>query len=313
MSAFGAPDERAFQDWLHADASHREAWARTERMWARLGTAVRTPAVLQAARTAPISQTARPHSRFSRRTSFAMTTLAACLLLAFAGWHLFAGTLFPRTYQTSVGEIRSFTLADGSVVTLDTDSRMRIRYGETRRDVELTQGTAFFDVRPDKSRPLVVSAALGRVTVLGTQFEVHSGSKELRVVLVEGSVRLDLPGAEASEMDGTRMKPGQMATRTPDLSRWETSPADVEAATAWQRGLLVMRDQPLDWALTEVNRYSTTKLRIGEPSLRGLTVSGVFRAGDIESFERALEQTLPVRVDARGHEHVFMPAVGLAE
>lgn len=307
-SAFGPRDECVFQDWLLADAAHREAWARTERMWDRLGAAVRT--------SAPISPAGRLYPRSSARVSVAAVALAACILVAIAGWHLFAGTLFPRTYQTSVGETRSFTLVDGSVVTLDTDSRMRVRYGESRREVELTAGVAFFDVSPDKSRPFVVSAALGRVTVLGTRFEVRSAPDRLRVVLVEGSVRLDAPdGPDGEEQaaGGMSLRSGQMATRTADQSHWATSAADIEAALAWQRGLLVMRDRPLEQALSEVNRYSTTQLRIGEPALRRLRVSGVFRAGDVESFEQALEQTLRVQVDARGSEHVFMSAARTAE
>src|SRR3546814_154335 len=93
-----------------------------------------------------------------------------------------------KVYVTSPDERAKVTLADGSVVTLDSDTRMLARIGGERRDITLLAGRALFDVAKDPQRPFVVKAGDRTITALGTLFDVDVSPTELRVTLAEGVV-----------------------------------------------------------------------------------------------------------------------------
>ena len=78
---------------------------------------------------------------------------------------------------------------------------------------------------------------------------------------------------------------------------------DSYMATSWSRGRLVFRGTPLGEAIEEVNRYSTRKVRLADPSLASLPVGGNFIAGDSELILSAFAAALPLRsVDGGGGE-----------
>lgn len=314
------PEQReAFTHWLQVDPAHRQAYLGVERLWERLGEAVQLPAV-QAMPEAMVASEAMPLSAlvFRPRTSGKRTRwparmawvggLAACVLAVVGLLQLRVGTRLPESQilQSGVGESRSTTLADGSVVTLDTDSRIAVAFDRKHRWVTLEGGAAFFDVAPDATRPFVVITPMGRATVLGTQFQVRHVGEDVQVVLVKGALRLDDPGEQADIPlgAGVLLRPGQQATRSPRTA-WQVAIADLNS-TAWREGRLVFHDTPLPQAVDEVNRYTRHKLRVGDPALSRLTVSGVFRIGDPDSFVLVLENTLPVRGQTEEDQRVLL-------
>lgn len=306
---------QAFQTWLQADPVHRQAYGRVERLWERLGDAVQLPqvkALPEAASLPPavplsalVFKPRVPHGQRRWPVRAAWTAgLAACLAAAVGLVHLGSRTPPPQIFQSATGESRSMTLADGSVVTLDTDSRIEVAFEGRRRAVTLRQGAAFFDVTPDAARPFVVVTPVGTATVLGTQFQVRSVGDNVQVLLVKGALRLDDSENEDARDSGVILSPGQQATRS-SHSTWQVAAADL-SSTAWREGRLVFRDTSLQQAVDEVNRYTHQKLRIGDPALAQMTVSGVFRIGDPYSFVLVLENTLPVRDQPAGDERVLL-------
>src|SRR5690606_5459811 len=120
--------------------------------------------------------------------------IAACLFLVLAGlqtersMEVAALLKGDKVYVTSPDERARVTLADGSMVTLDSDTRMLARIGSGRRDITLLAGRALFDVAKDPHRPFVVEAGGRTITALGTMFDVDVSPTELRVTLAEGVV-----------------------------------------------------------------------------------------------------------------------------
>lgn len=304
------PPERLieFKQWLQAEAMHRQAYLEVERLWEQLGDVVLRPGVRvlpEAAPPAPpleaqlavLEFRARPpaHSQPWRHWGVA---LAACLALIVFGMYAWRLPQSPQAvFQTAIGESRSITLDDGSMVTLDTDSRIAVALDARKRTIILQRGAAFFDVTPDATRPFTVRTPYGSVTVLGTQFQVRQDAVGAQVVLVKGSVQLDAPEAGAEAL---LLRPGQQARRDAG-GGWQVASADPDSI-AWRQGRLVFRVTPLSQAVAEVNRYTAHKVGIGDPSLQTLTVSGVFRTGDPDSFVLVLENSLPVRVQVEDGE-----------
>lgn len=288
-------ERRVFERWLSAAEPHRVAYQRAERLWGLLGEAVQSPEVRA------LSEAVLPpfRDRKARPAWISWAAVAAAFLALGVGYQVYR-SFRPHVaehFRTGVGETRSVGLADGSAVTLDTDSHLAVRYSRRERRLELARGAAFLDVRPDAGRPFTVTTELGRATVLGTRFQVRVGRDRLAVLLVDGSLRLDQPAHNRlPETASVILRRREQATLTRGERAWQTSEADVEALTAWRQRRLIFRDTPLPEAVAEVNRYHPAQLHIGEASLESLTVNGVFHTDDLDSFVLALEHTLPVRV-----------------
>ncbi|KRB94885.1 hypothetical protein ASE22_02890 [Sphingomonas sp. Root720] len=188
-----------------------------------------------------------------------------------------------QTYRTGIGERKTITLADGSVVTLDTSSTLNVLHWATERRVSLVGGEAFFRVAKDAARPFIVQTASGNVRALGTAFSVRTIDRGFRVALTEGKVRVAIPAEESQEM----LTPGQMLTYDGAVIRRNLDGA--EKATRWLSGELVFQNVAIADAIAEMNRYSTRKLLwAGDTTAGQRKLSGVFKTGDVHTFVRAL-------------------------
>lgn len=232
--------------------------------------------------------------RHRRHFAFAA---AATLVLAVS---LFAwnASLNRTDYATPVGGLASVPISDGSKITLNTDSRIRIAMTKTERRVDLQRGEAFFDVAHDPTRPFVVHAKGKTVTAVGTKFSVREDSDgEVRVVVAEGRVLIEDAAAHAPS---TRLAAGNIARtgRTGVLVQ-EKPLREVEEDLSWRTGYVVFHATPLANAVAEFNRYNAQKIAIEDPSIAGIEVGGNFRATNVEAFIRLLQDGFPVKVDQR--------------
>ncbi|MGE8591621.1 MAG: FecR family protein, partial [Alcaligenes sp.] len=186
-------DRQAFAAWCSADPAHEREYQKLTAQWNAVLSLpeARLRGLMQATNA---TQAAPPPPAMSRRR-FGLRMVAACALPVAAGL-LAAPYLFDRdekrlNYATRKGERRQVTLPDGSILHLNGDTRLAARFGADERQVELTQGEAFFEVRHDASRPFVVMGGVGQVTVTGTRFNVRRDSESLQVSVESGSVRLE--------------------------------------------------------------------------------------------------------------------------
>ena len=176
------------------------------------------------------------------------------------------------------------TLADGTRVRLDTDTELRVRLRDHERDVRLVHGQAFFDVAHDKARPFIVQADDAKVRALGTRFDVRLKGEEAHVTLVEGAV--EVTHDQAGQVRKWRLAPGQALVAGAPAA--QPRAVDVASATSWTEGQLVFHATALSDAVTEVNRYSRTKVVLDDPALAGATVNGKFDTGDTQAFVAAV-------------------------
>ncbi|ULQ47269.1 FecR family protein [Flagellatimonas centrodinii] len=282
-----SPMERvAFRHWKD-DPRHARAFAEVEALWGRVGETRDMPQI-RALMQQTLGATQAPPRRWRAPLALAASLAVAALAL---------GTLWlwqnpPGTYRTALGEQRVLALADGSTVTLNTDTRLRVDYSEQRRTLHLLQGEALFDVAHDADRPFLVQAGSGSVTALGTRFTVRREAAEVQVTLLEGRVVVDRPEV-AQQIE---VAPGEQLRFTAEVPEVRRQVVDEEAVMSWTRGRLLFRATPLAEAVREVNRYAETQIRIVDPSLSALTVSGTFVTGDAENLAAALRAEMSVQV-----------------
>lgn len=210
------------------------------------------------------------------------------------------------TLATRIGEIRKVQLADGSSVTLDTDTQVRVGFTGKARQITLVQGQAHFDVAHDRARPFTVSFGKGMVTAIGTSFDVTSFANTKMVTLLGGRVMVEGAAMPAGDADRMVLRPGQQVTLAPDGRLTPPRAIDLASVSSWQKGNIDLADLKLSEALEQVNRYSTTKIVVQEPSLAGRRVSGVFRAGDVTAVTAALCAYFDLKVVRRTPDAIIL-------
>jgi transmembrane sensor len=221
-------------------------------------------------------------------------------------------------YSVGIGEMRRVVLSDGSAVTLNTGTKVRVRVTETSRQVTVLQGEALFDVEKDAGSPFKVIAGDAVVRATGTQFSVrvHEPStfwdpfRKVRVdVLVsEGTVAIDRP-----DTGGKRYDAGTLATVSGDVvSETKLAFAEVSPRLEWTAGRIRLTGQPLSSVVEEFNRYNEQKLVVDDPSIATLKCGGVFSATDVDAFVKSLKPLgVGSKVDssAFGRETIYLFAI----
>lgn len=285
-------EERGFRAWLDESPAHQDAWLRLERIWALTGAVAEDPQI--AAARVEDAKTYR-----GRRGWWQITGIAAAMLLALAStWAVrdsgmvgdFGGARVAdaQIFRTGLGQRTTLTLDDGSVVTLDTDSEVRVLAMGATRSLALERGRAFFRVAKDPSRPFEVKAGDKTVHALGTAFGVRLDGEQVTVTLVEGRVRVEEPRAFFKPGHSAEMTAGaELVASTND--NWTIDRVDAVRETSWLDGRLTFMRDPLADAVDEMNRYSEQKLVFTAGRVPDERIVGVFRAGDVDSFAQAME------------------------
>jgi transmembrane sensor len=225
--------------------------------------------------------------------------IAVGIALAAIGVGLwYVATLRGSDYQTVVGSVQAVPLKDGSDITLNTNSEVRVAVTDTERRVDLTRGEAFFHIAKDPKRPFVVRAGSSRVIAVGTQFSVRRDGDEVSVVVVEGRVRVERADVSATLVPPTFLAAGGVARSDGAgvLVQAKSLP-EAEQMLSWRRGYLVFHETPLKVAIAEFNRYSTHQIMIDDPEVGELKIGGNFRTSNADAFIRLLESGLPIRAE----------------
>jgi transmembrane sensor len=308
-------DAIAFEEWLAQSVAHRAAYYRLNSAWTEAGRV----SVLGKGSAESGRVELRRRAR-TRRSVMGFATAASVLMLVVAALFLFQDQILHRNrFTTVIGGLQSVPLADGSRVTLNTDSQLHISLGERVRVIDLDRGEAFFEVAHDPSRPFIVEVGNRRVIAIGTQFSVRREGDAVRVIVSEGTVRLetaDVPlltgekpalptSGEASAkavLEGARVLSAGTVARVSDkdVVIQKHPLAEIEQSLTWRSGVLTFRNTPLMDAVAELNRYNSRQIVIEDPAIAALEVGGVFRATNLDTFVHLLEQGFPVSANAKG-------------
>ncbi|SEM12601.1 FecR family protein [Pseudoxanthomonas sp. GM95] len=335
--AWDAAAQAELDQWLAQDIAHRVAFLRLEAAWEESGRLkalgagmahdgvpprgawnASPPTSVAAESSLPINPPApalatlvfAPRTHARRRRWPVLAASAALLLIAVAtggalGWRHYA-VQERASYASAVGDLRAVALSDGSHATLSSNSRIDIALSRAQRHIDLEQGEAFFEVAKDAGRPFVVGAGARRAVAVGTRFSVRRDGATTRVVVTEGTVRLESDAADGRAQPTTLLPAGSIAIAGPDgvLVR-SVSLADAERILDWRSGLLSFEHATLGEAVAEFNRYNTRKLVVADGRAAALQVAGTFQWSNTEGFVRLLERGFPVRVEQRADQVVL--------
>lgn len=306
--------ERECLAWQARSAAHREAFECCTETWLDVPRVTLAHAYASAASANAAQAAARSPWRLGVvRLAFGLAVVGmmaggAALLQQ---WH------GKDSHGTGVGEQQLLVLDDGTRMSLNTDTRVRVDLGATQRTVRLDGGEALFEVARDASRPFVVRAAGSEVVAVGTVFAVRFTAGDggraddpLAVTLIEGQVTVrpaqDGAAAGVAPARPIVMQPGErvrLATAAGSAARKATPQVDrpsIEQVVAWKRNEAVFNGAPLADAVAEMNRYSRTPIvLVGDAALGQRRVSGLYRTGDNAGFAHAVAALHGLRVHQR--------------
>ncbi len=248
-----------------------------------------------------------PGIRTTRRGRRLLIAASIGIAAVAAGWiALFSGV---RTLETERAERREVVLNDGSVVTLDPETQLRVELGRQQRSVALLQGRALFHVAADPTRPFIVRAGDAQVRVIGTTFGVEQEDRGTIVTVSEGKVAVvptsQLPTTAAQSPAGLLTANQQITVRKSGGAS-PVREVDSSRALAWSQGRLIFDSTPLSEVAAQFNRYNRVHLKINSPELAQRTVSGVFRASDPQTLVNFISAGAHVVVTRKGDEEVVI-------
>lgn len=297
-------DRKHFRAWLDADEKHRRVYEEIRALWSSAEAPGSDVAREEAAALAKHLESVRS-MREQKRFGKASGIVAICLFFLLAGswiW-LEKPTLLQdmrADYVSPRGERRSISLEDGSAVLLDADSAMNVDITGAARRVRLLRGTAFFTVEPSDV-PFLVEAASGESRVLGTEFDVAMGDRDVSVTLASGSL---LVRVEAQSRQIV-LQPGE------EVAYDEAGPGparkvDLTERMAWHEGRYVFTNARLADVLHRIERYRGGRILVLGSALADRRVSGSFSVNDADAALASVQSSVGFRMNRIGGRVVIV-------
>jgi transmembrane sensor len=324
-------DRAAFRAWVAQDPAHRAAIDELQALWSDLdtlsGVAMHEPEALPIELTSEIDRCGLeaegagsaliPPSRAERpwlgwlAAAVILAAVIALWLVVHGGVALEPGQPAAMEYVTEVGQRQEVMLADGSVVWLNTDTRMLVAMTQSQRSAHLVFGEAYFSVASDPLRPFVVTAGEDSITALGTAFNVYHRKRTTRVTVLEGAVEVSRPARDtvATSSSKQRVHVAQAASLDPVAPRPEVidlQPMGAVNAAAWRRGKLFFDAVTLAEMVDTIDAYIPGRIYIADESIEGFVGGGVVHIDDVSSILRALELSWPVTVRRESSELIVL-------
>jgi len=283
-----ADDRAACAGWRTADSRHEAAWQHISTATARVSGIPRQHAPASIAALTAADKDKRPGRR---RFLAQLGILCAIGIAARQGWR---HSDWSADQRTAIGEQRDITLADGSLLRLDTNTAIDIEFSASTRLIRLRHGRIMIATAPAPSLaatrpPFLVETGEGRVEALGTQFVVQQEGDSTLVTVLQARVAIH---ARLGTVTPPVLAAGEMArfNRQGILMQEAARPGN----SAWTKGILVADDMPLAEFVAELARYRSTPLECA-PAVCQWRISGTYPLTDTDQALAAISRILPVR------------------
>lgn len=315
------PEEKAeLQAWLSNDSANQALLEKMARLWDKMDSLSRLSAL--------VPQPAAPVEPDSNHRSY--IALAASMVLALSVllfWNASFDSGNPSQtvqrpvesfYETVIGEQQVHVLEDGTQITLNTGSRVGVRYTGDARLLHLESGEVHVQVAKDPQRPLGVLAGGRIIQAVGTAFNVEiKPDREIELVVTEGTVRVGeqpestkvttrnvkivLPSSATVITAGQELVMGGESEVVKPLSE-----AEIEVKLSWRKGNLIFRGEPLAEVVQEVERYTGVEFVFVDENLKAVHVSGFFKAGDVEGMLAVLKENFDIEFQQESENRVLL-------
>jgi len=291
----GASEWEIFTLWLEENSLHVDAYNRVELVLtdiyaAQPRTATKNNVVL-------LSPRPRPSKLHMRVAGIAALMIAALTL--FMATNIFQTQPVYTQYATNIGGHEDIILKDGTKISLNTNTQIRVAMSRKTRTVTIKRGEAYFEIAPDNKRPFMVLAQGTTITDIGTAFSVYGSDQALTVSVVDGIVDM------STDAQVVRLKQGQQAVQIRGDSNIAVNVIDIENISTWRDGVLVFEDAALSSIVPELNRYFNTPITLSGDQVANLTFSGVLNINDQDTLLGSMKALMPIKTETQNGQIIL--------
>lgn len=283
-------DQNNWQNWLAAQAEHRQAWQYVERISGRF-----EPIQNSSNRQAAVQSYCLANQRLGRRRQL-LLGLGALAGGGLGGWLTWQHTSLSNTvlawsaeHRTAQGEVRKLVLPDGSTAWLSSETALNHDFRSDQRLLSLVAGEILIETAADANRPFLVNTRQGQLRALGTRFTVRLEGQETLLAVYQGAVQIDTVSSQTSRI----VHAGQQ-TRLSRSHIADTAAVAPERQN-WVKGIIVTDNTPLLDVVRELQRYRGGYFSVSPEAAR-LPVIGSYPATDPDRALTMLEGVLPIRI-----------------
>lgn len=309
-------ESAALRDWVNQSHSHANSLYRMAHLWDKMDDLSRLGDLFE------------PPKSQQRKIVRAPYAIAASFILALIGLGLGYSNLAifsddstapmhaNSMYETAVGEQSVVTLSDSSILTLNTNTQVDVKYTASARILTLIRGELHIKVAHNKARPLSVIAQDKVVQAVGTAFNVQiMDTNEIELIVTDGKVVVaeDITDTTIAERSLPSLKKNRAVSKgqkliigSPLSNVAELNETEITANLSWQQGNIIFTGETLETALREISRYTSTEFEITDPTLKNIRIAGLFKAGDIDGLTLALKQNFNIDSQRVGAQRVIL-------
>ena len=299
-------DKKEFETWLKSSKQNEDEFARLQTFWNDLGGAYSVPEAdvekaWEKVRKLTIDEEEeieKPNRRIN--PWFLLRVASVVILIVSIGVMIYSR--YERTY-ISTDKITEITLSDGSVVFLNTDSKLKIdrNFKKKYRKVFL-EGEAFFNVTKDAEHPFKVFSGNTITEVLGTSFNVRCQGQEVRVTLLTGEVAF-YNGEDIEHK--MFLYPGQHGVYNGATSLFQKDSLSGMNDIAWKTKRLEFNQTPMSELCSELSTYYRKKIVFeGTKNYQG-SFTGVINNISLDETIDIIELTMGMKANHYEDSIVF--------
>lgn len=309
-------EEQELSGWLAHNAENRRTLLQLASLWDKMDSLSLLTELF-------------PEPQKPERRKLVYPAIAASVaMLAIAGWLVTqyspgllqtpaaqrrASANVSSVYETAIGERSTVRLSDRSVLTLNTNSLVKVSYNDSARLLRLERGEMSIEVAHDPARPLTVLAGPRTVRAVGTAFNVQIiDDQQVELIVTEGTVIVGSASSEAPHVNGppprTVTKGEKILLGLDRETVAKVSDSVLSAELSWRQGNLVFRGETLAVAIAEVSRYTPVRFEIADESLKELRIGGLFKAGDVDGLLATLKENFNIDSERPEAERVVLKA-----
>jgi transmembrane sensor len=318
-----ASDSQAFKEWVQQSDLHRQAFKKVATVWGKMdvlhGLADMFP--IESVHIVAVE----PEEKWYQLFPWGQTLVASFAIFFAVGFYfysndpstfnnLFASKVYAEQVETAVGQIKTIDIADGTTITANTNSKLRVELTKEERVVTLDRGEAYFEVEHDPARHFDVVAGDTIVRAIGTAFSVQKEGDELEVVVTEGVVEIlnahtDVSRRVYPNAERDLLRPGQsVQIDKHDVQIEKLDKGTLAREHSWRQGMLVFDGESLAEVVKEFSRYHPVNIEIVEDDIRNIRVGGYFNSNDLAGMLNSLEENFGIEVSYLDAEKVRLSA-----
>jgi len=196
--------------------------------------------------------------------------------------------------MASNGAVKTYTLPDGTLVSLNSDTHLKYpqRFGKNTREVTI-EGEAFFEVKPDCTKPFIIHAGEAQVKVLGTSFNVsaYPNEKLLEVIVKTGKVQVINPAPVAKQSGELILNPGDKGTLVYSSNALLKTINQNPNFLAWKTHDLIFRATSLGEVISNLEKVYKVTIRLEDPKLNTLLLTAHFNDDSLDFILEVIETT----------------------